>query len=67
MGEPEKTEKKKKDKEDGKKKSEPAEEKAPKVHKEKVEVERLRVVGTDLDGYRPVVLALTDIKGIGLR
>lgn len=48
-----------------KKGKEPAAPKEPK--KEKVEREKLRLMGTDLDGNRSVVCALTDIKGIGMR
>lgn len=63
MAEPEKKDKKDKEKpkpEEGKEQKEPKE-------KEKVEREKLRLVGTDLDGHRTVLLALTDIKGIGSR
>lgn len=66
MGEPEKEVKEKKSPK--KPKTEATEEKKePKKEKVKVEREKLRLVGTDLDGHRTVVYALTDIKGIGAR
>ncbi len=50
-----------------KKGKEPAGPKEPKKEKAKVEREKLRIMGTDLDGNRSVITALTDIKGIGNR
>jgi small subunit ribosomal protein S13 len=50
-----------------KKGKEPAGPKEPKKEKSKVEREKLRLAGTDIDGNRSVLCALTDIRGIGTR